>query len=101
MSGILAGKSLAIASFGISATITHSEWKWEVISMDFIMGLRKIKNQNDSIFVLVDKLSKAVHFIPVKLTYKAVHISKIFLKEILILRGIPKAIISDRDRKFT
>ena len=69
------------------------EWKWEVISMDFITGLPKSKNQNDSIFVVIDKLSKEAHFIHVKSTYKAVNIVDIFLKDIFRLHGIPKAII--------
>ena len=71
------------------------EWKWEVINMDFITSLPKSKKQNDSIFIVIDKLSKATHFIPVKSTYKAVNIVDIFLKEIFRLHGIPKAIISD------
>ena len=69
--------------------------------MDFIIGLPKSKKQNDYIFVVVDKLSKAAQFIPVKLTYKAVHIVDVFLKDIFRLHGIPKKIISDRDTKFT
>ena len=68
--------------------------------MDFITSIPKNKKQNDSIFAVVDKLSKAAHFIPVKLTCKVVHIVDIFLKEIFRLHGIPKAIISDRDTKF-
>ena len=68
--------------------------------MDFITGLPKRKKKNDSIFVVVDNLSKETHFIPVKLTYKPVHIANIFLKEIFRLHGIPKEIISDRDTKF-
>ena len=51
--------------------------------------------------VVVDKLSKAAHFIPIKSTYKAVHIIEIFMKEIFRLHGIPKMVISDRDAKFT
>ena len=51
--------------------------------------------------VVVDKLSKAAHFIPVKTTYKAANIANIFLKQIFWLHGIPKVIISDRDPKFT
>ena len=50
--------------------------------MDFITGLPKRKKLSYSIFVVVDKLSKASHFIPVKSTYKAVHIVDIFFKEI-------------------
>ena len=69
--------------------------------MDFISSLPKSKKQNYSIFVVVDKLLKATHFILVKSTYKEVHIFDIFLKEIFILHEIPKEIISDRDTKFT
>ena len=58
--------------------------------MDFITGLPKSKKQNDSMFVVIDKLSKGAHFIPMKLTYKAVNIASIFLKEIFRLHGIPK-----------
>jgi len=50
--------------------------------------------------VVVDKLSKATHFIHVKSTYKAINISHIFMKEVFRLHGIPKIIISDRDVKF-
>ena len=61
------------------------KWKWEVISMEFIISLWKIKKKNDSIFVVIDKLSKVAHLIPVKSTYKEVNIADIFLKEIFIL----------------
>ena len=80
---------------GLLQPLPILEWKWEVISMDFITGLPKIKKQNDSIFVVIDKLSKAAHFIPVKLTYKAVNIADIFLKDIFRLHGMPKEIILD------
>ena len=63
--------------------------------MDFIIILSKIKKLNDSIFVVIDKLSKEAHFIPMKSTYKVVNIADIFLKEIFRLQGIPKEIISD------
>ena len=69
--------------------------------MDFITHLPKRKKQNDSIFIVIDKLSKVAHFIPITSTYKAVNIANIFLKEIYRLHGIPIAIISDRDVKFT
>ena len=51
--------------------------------------------------VVIDKLSKAAHFIPVKTTYKAANIADKFLKQIFHLHGIPKVIILDRDPKFT
>jgi hypothetical protein len=46
------------------------EWKWEVVTMDFIIGLPIIGKQHDSIMVVVEKLTKAVHFIPLKTTQK-------------------------------
>jgi transposase InsO family protein len=51
--------------------------------------------------VVVEKLSKVAHFILVKSTCKAIDITSIFIKEIFILHGMPKEIISDRDTKFT
>ena len=76
-------------------------WKWEIISLDFVTGLPKNKNLNDSIMVVVDKLSKPTHFMPVKTTYKAANIADIFFKQFFRLHGIPKVIILDRDPKFT
>jgi hypothetical protein len=51
--------------------------------MDFITGFPKTQRQNDSIMVVIDKLSKSAHFIPVKSTYKAINIAEFFMKEIL------------------
>ena len=76
-------------------------WKWEVISMDFITRLPMTWRQHDSIMVVVDKLTKETHFIPVNSMHKADDITKIFMKEIFKLHGLPKAIVSDRDVKFT
>jgi hypothetical protein len=77
------------------------EWKWETISMDFITGLPTSTKQNDAIMVVVDKLSKSAHFIPIKSTCKAIDIANIFMKEIFRLHGMPEEIVSDRDTKFT
>ena len=77
------------------------EWKWETISMDFITGLPTSTKQNDAIMVVVDKLSKSAHFIPVKSTCKAIDIAQVFMKEVFRLHGMPKEIVSDRDPKFT
>jgi hypothetical protein len=77
------------------------EWKWETISLNFIIGFPKFQKHNDSIIVVIDKVSKSAHFIPVKSTYKAFNIAEIFMKEIFRLHGIPKMVISDRDFMFT
>jgi hypothetical protein len=77
------------------------EWKWEVVIIDFITKLPITMKQHDSIMVVVDKLTKDAHFIPVKTTHKETNITKIYMKEISRLHGVPKAIVSDRDPKFT
>jgi hypothetical protein len=77
------------------------EWKREVVTMDFIIGLPRTSKQHDSIMVVVDKLTKVAHFIPLKNTHKATYVADIFLKEVARLHGIPKTILSDRDPKFT
>jgi hypothetical protein len=69
--------------------------------MDFITGLPTLTKQNDAIMVVVDKLSKSAHFIPVKWNCKAIDIASIFMKEIFRLHGMPKEIVYDRDTKFT
>jgi hypothetical protein len=72
------------------------ESKWEVISMDFIVGLSLTTRRHDSIFVVVDTLMKSAHFIPVCTTYQAPDIARVFISDIVRLHGIPKRIISDR-----
>eukprot|EP00253_Pinus_taeda_P012980 PITA_12980 len=86
---------------GLLQPLPIPEWKWETITMDFITGLSKSKKTNDSIMVVVDKLSKSAHFILVQSTYRAAQIANIFMQNIFKLHGLPKVIISDRDVKFT
>jgi hypothetical protein len=69
--------------------------------MDFITKLPRTSKQHVSIMVVVDKLTKASHFIPIKLTHKVANIADIYMREIVQLHGIPKTIVSDRDPKFT
>jgi hypothetical protein len=76
---------------GLLQPLSIPEWKWETISMDLITGLTKSTNQNDVIMVVVDKLSKDDHFIPVKSTCKAIYIVNIFMKEIFRLHGMGKS----------
>jgi hypothetical protein len=86
---------------GLLQPLPIPEWKCEVVTMDFITKLPRTNNQHDSMIVVVDKLTKAAHFIPVKLTHKAINIVDVYMKEIGRLHGIPKTIVFDRDPKFT
>ena len=70
---------------GLLQPLPILEWEWETISLDFITSLPCTRKQHDSIMVVVDKLSKTAHFIPVKSTYKTVEITNIFMKEIFRL----------------
>jgi hypothetical protein len=70
------------------------ESKWEVISMDFIIGLPLTTRRHDSILVVVDTLTKSAHFIPMRSTYQAPNIDRVFISEIVRLHGVPKRIIS-------
>ena len=69
--------------------------------MDLIVSLPKIKNGYDAIFVVVDRLTKMMHAIPITTNINAPQLANIFLKEIYRLHGMPKIIVSDRDPRFT
>nr|CAB3503810.1 unnamed protein product [Digitaria exilis] len=75
-------------------------WKWEDISMDFIVGLPRTPQGHDSIWVIVDRLTKTAHFIPVNTIYAAKKYAEIYLERIVCLHGVPKTIISDRGAPF-
>lgn len=81
--------------------IPIQEWKWEMISIDFITSFPRTARGHDSIMVVVDKLTNYSHFIPVRSTHKATNIVDTYVREIYKLEGLPKEIISDRDPKFT
>jgi hypothetical protein len=58
------------------------EWKWEVVTMDFITGLPRKNKQHDSIMVVVDKLTKVAHFIPLNTTHKESSVVNIYMREV-------------------
>jgi hypothetical protein len=75
-------------------------WKWEDISMDFIVGLPQTSQKHDSIWVIIDRLTKTAHFLSVHTTYTAKKYAEIYLDQIIRLHGVPKTIISDRGVQF-
>jgi hypothetical protein len=75
--------------------------KWKVVTIDFITKLPRTRRQPNSIMVVVDKLTNDAHFIPIKMTHTTINIAEIYMREIARLHGIPKAIVSNRDMKFT
>ncbi|GJW14937.1 putative reverse transcriptase domain-containing protein [Tanacetum coccineum] len=75
-------------------------WKWERITMDFIVGLPRTPSGYDSIWVIVDRLTKSAHFLLVKTTDSMEKLTQLYLKEIICRHRVPISIISDRDSKF-
>ena len=69
--------------------------------MDFIVGLPITKKGCDSIWVIVDRLTKSAHFIPVKSTYHPHNYAEIYFQQVVRLHGVPKSIVSDRGTQFT
>lgn len=77
------------------------EWKWEDIAMDFVVGFPKTPRGADTIWVIVDHLTKSAHFLPVRKDASFERLADIYIREIVRLHGIPISIISDRDLHFT
>ncbi|WVZ70977.1 hypothetical protein U9M48_019604 [Paspalum notatum var. saurae] len=77
------------------------QWKWEEISMDFIVGLPRTQKGYNSIWVVVDRLTKVAHFIPVNTTYSGARLAELYISRIVCLHGVPKRIIADRGSRFT
>ncbi|GKA75893.1 reverse transcriptase domain-containing protein [Tanacetum coccineum] len=76
-------------------------WKWERITMDFVSGLPRTPSGYDTIWVIVDRLTKSAHFLPTKKTDTMEKLTQLYLKEIVCRHGVPISIISDRDSHFT
>ena len=69
--------------------------------MDFVTGLPKTRKKHDAIWVVVDRLTKSAHFLPIRETHSVSELSEIFQQEIVRLHGTPVSIVSDRDPRFT
>ena len=76
------------------------EWKWDHVTMDFIMGLSRTTSGKDVIWVIIDRLTKIVHFIPIKISFSLDRLARLYMNEIVSKHGMPVSIISDRDPKF-
>jgi hypothetical protein len=81
---------------GLLQPLSITEWKWDDISMNFIVGLPLTACKFDSIWVIVDRLSKSAHFIPVHTNYNVQKYAGIYIAHVLCFHGVLKAIISDR-----
>ena len=69
--------------------------------MDFNTGLPRTRSGYDSIWVVVDRLTKVAHFVLVKTTYTSAKLAKIYTTRIVCLHAVPRSIVSDRGTQFT
>ncbi|GJX80656.1 putative reverse transcriptase domain-containing protein [Tanacetum coccineum] len=76
------------------------QWKWDNITMDFVTKLPKTQSGNDTIWVIVDRLTKSAHFLPMRETDPMDKLARLYLKEVVTRHGIPVSIICDRDPRF-
>jgi hypothetical protein len=86
---------------GLLQPLKIAEWKWEETDMDFIVGLPRTHSGYDSIWVIVDRLTKVAHFILVKTTYTGAKLAELYMARIVCLHGVLKRIVSDRGLQFT
>jgi hypothetical protein len=86
---------------GLLHPLKIPEWKWEEIGMDFIVGLPRTSNGYDSIWVIVDRLTKVAHFIPVKTTYSGARLAELYIARTFCLHRISKKIVFDRGSQIT
>ena len=88
-------------SSGLLQPIRIPEWKWDRITMNFLVGLPLTRRKHDSVWVVVDRLTNSAHFLPVRTDYSLDKLAELYIKEIVQLHGIPKSIILNRDPRFT
>ena len=86
---------------GLLQPIRIPEWKLDRITMEFVVGLPLTRRKHDSVWVVVDRLTKSAHFLPVRTDYSLDKLAELYIEEIVRLHGIPVSIISDRDSRFT
>jgi len=86
---------------GLLTSLDVLEWKWDRISMDFVTILLNTPRGHDAIWVVVDRLTKSAHFIPINISFPVSQFAEIYIREIVKLHGVPSSIVSDRDPRFT
>ena len=76
------------------------EWKWEHITMDFVIGLPRTQIDYDAIWVIVDQLTKSIHFLAIRNNFSLDKLAKLYSNEIVKLYRVLVSIVSDRDLRF-
>nr|XP_025692619.1 uncharacterized protein LOC112794860 [Arachis hypogaea] len=86
---------------GMLQPLEIPRWKWEEIVMDFVTGLPRTRLGFDAIWVIVDRLTKSNHFLPIRINCSMEELARLYIKEIVRLHGVPLSIVSDRHPRCT
>ncbi|XP_073137715.1 uncharacterized protein [Henckelia pumila] len=76
-------------------------WKWEDVTMDFVIGLPITQQRMNSLWIIVERLTKSAHFLPVRNNFSMNQYAELYIREVVRLHGVPARIVSDRDPRFT
>lgn len=86
---------------GLLQPIMVPKWKWDRITMDFVTSLPVTPKKKDAVWVIVYRLTKSAHFVPVRTDYSLEKLADLYIFEIVRLHGVPLLIVLDRDLRFT
>ena len=86
---------------GLLQPLPIPKWKWDNITMDFVIGLPRTRSKKNGVWVIVDHLTKSAHFLAMKITDPMNSLAKLYIQEVVRLHGIPLSIVSNRNPKFT
>ena len=86
---------------GLLKPLDILEWKWDNISIDFVEGLPLTKRNHNSIWVIMDRLTKVGHFIPTRNDLSVEELGQIYIDQVFRYHGAPSEIVSDRGPQFT
>ena len=86
---------------GLLHPLGVAKWKWENVTMDFMTNLPPTQQKHVAVWVIVDRLTKSVHFLAVRMTFALERFFRLYIREIVQLHGVPVSIVSDRDPRFT
>ena len=78
-----------------------AKWKWEHVTMDFVTHFPGTSRGHDTMWVIVDRLTKSAHFLVVRMTFTLAEFYRLYVWEIVRLHGVPVSIVLDRDPRFT
>ena len=85
---------------GLLNPIPIPQWTWDNITLDFVSSFPLTQKKHDSFWVIVDKLTKSAHLLPVWLDYSMDRLAELYVNEIVGLHGIPLSIVSNHDPQF-